>query len=174
MTREPGEFPRASKAIRAVWLLTTWLPSTRGSKLRVSLLRRAGAKVGEGVRIGPSVKVNAPAGLTLHDRVGVARNACLDARGGLTVGPDTLVGFESVLLSFTHRYDRTDIPIREQGMEPSPVSIGSDVWVGARAFVLPGVSVGDSTIIGTGSIVTKSLPSGVIAAGAPAKVLRPR
>ncbi|HUR77934.1 MAG TPA: DapH/DapD/GlmU-related protein [Acidimicrobiales bacterium] len=174
MSPEPGEFPRASKFVRAIWLLTTWLPSTRGSNLRVWLLRRAGATVGDGVRIGPSVKVNAPAGLTLRDGVGVARNASLDARGGVTVGTNTLVGFESVLLSFTHRYDRTDIPIKQQGMEAAPVLIGSDVWIGARAFVLPGVTIGDSSVIGTGSIVTKSLPAGVIAVGSPAKVLRNR
>jgi acetyltransferase-like isoleucine patch superfamily enzyme len=168
------EYPLAAKWIRAVWLLTTWIPSRRGSTLRVWLLRRGGARVGDGVRIGPSVKVNAPTGLQLADGVGVARNACLDARGGLTIGENTLVGFESVVLSLTHRYDRTDIPIKEQGMEPAPVTIGADVWIGARAFVLPGVSVGDSTVIGTAAVVTKDLPGGIIAAGVPAAFIRTR
>lgn len=171
---EPVEYPLASKFIRAVWLATTWIPSRRGSSLRVWLLRKGGARVGSGVRVGPSVKINAPLGLVLADGVGIARNACLDARGGLTIGENTLVGFESVLLSLTHRYDRTDIPIKEQGMEPAPVSIGADVWIGARAFVLPGVSIGDHTVIGTAAVVTKDLPGGIIAAGVPAARIRER
>lgn len=174
MSGDAPEFPYASRFNRIAWLLTNWVPSRTGSSFRVWLLRRAGATVGKDVRIGPSCKISAAAGLTLGDGVGVARNAALDARGGISIGADTLIGFESIVLSYTHRYDRTDVPIKAQGMEASPITIGSDVWVGARAFVLPGVSIGDSTVIGTGSIVTKDIPAKVIAAGTPARVLRDR
>lgn len=168
------EYPLAPKWQRAAWLLTTWVPSRRGSSLRVWLLRKGGATVGENVRVGPSVKINAPKGLVLGDGVGIARNAAIDARGGVSVGENTLVGLESILLSFTHRYDRVDIPIKDQGMEAGPITIGSDVWIAGRAFVMPGVSVGDSSVIGAGSIVTKPIPSKVIAAGSPARVIRDR
>jgi maltose O-acetyltransferase len=53
-----------------------------------------------------------------------------------------------------------------------PVTIGSNVWIGAAAIVCPGVSVGDDSIIGAGSVVTRDVPAGVVAAGVPARVVR--
>lgn len=54
-----------------------------------------------------------------------------------------------------------------------PVTIGSDVWIGGGAILCPGVSVGDGTVIGAGSVVTRAIPSGVLAAGNPCRVIRP-
>ena len=53
-----------------------------------------------------------------------------------------------------------------------PVKIGNDVWVGGNSVILPGVTLGDGTVIGAGSVVTKDIPSGVIAAGNPCRVIR--
>jgi len=53
-----------------------------------------------------------------------------------------------------------------------PVTIGSDVWIGGKAIICPGVSVGDRSVIGAGSVVTKDVPPGVVVAGNPAKVIR--
>ena len=53
-----------------------------------------------------------------------------------------------------------------------PVKIGNDVWVGGNSVILPGVTIGDGTVIGAGSVVTKDIPSGVIAAGNPCRVIR--
>ena len=63
---------------------------------------------------------------------------------------------------------------RNEGIEYAlPVTIGSDVWIGGNVVILPGVTVGGNTVIGAGSVVTKDIPSGVIAAGNPCRVLRP-
>lgn len=72
----------------------------------------------------------------------------------------------------THYFDNPDVPIREQGGERVLVRIGEGAWIGSAAVVL--ADVGKGTIVGAGSVVTKPLPDDVIAAGAPAKVLRPR
>ena len=53
-----------------------------------------------------------------------------------------------------------------------PVTVGDDVWIGAGAFLCPGVSVGDGSIVGAGSVVTKGVPAGVVAAGNPCRVIR--
>ena len=53
-----------------------------------------------------------------------------------------------------------------------PVDIGSDVWVGGGAIILPGVTIGSRTVIGAGSVVTRSIPDGVFAAGNPCRVIR--
>jgi len=72
----------------------------------------------------------------------------------------------------SHHIDNPELRWTKKG--PSqPIVIGADVWIGARTIVLKGVSIGDGTVVGAGSIVTKSLPANVLAAGVPARVLRP-
>ena len=72
----------------------------------------------------------------------------------------------------THAFDDPTRPIREQGGERKLVTIGAGAWIGSAAIVL--ADVGKGTIVGAGSVVTKPLPDNVIAAGVPAKVIRPR
>jgi len=72
-----------------------------------------------------------------------------------------------------HRYDDPDLPITHQGfVARGPVRIGSNVWFGVNCVVTGGVTIGDRAVIGANSVVTQDIPAGVIAAGAPAKVLR--
>ena len=60
-----------------------------------------------------------------------------------------------------------------QGLEYAyPITIGNNVWIGAQVCVLPGVTIGDNTIIGAGSVVTKSIPANVLAVGNPCRVVR--
>lgn len=72
----------------------------------------------------------------------------------------------------THYFDDPATPIREQGGERTKVTIGRGAWIGSAAIVL--ADVGAGTIVGAGSVVTKPLPAFVIAAGVPARVIRPR
>lgn len=67
-----------------------------------------------------------------------------------------------------------DAERRNAGLEYAlPIRIGNNVWIGAQVCVLPGVTIGDNTVIGAGSVVTKDIPSGVLAAGNPCRVIRP-
>ncbi len=167
-------FKDASKLFRTIWLFTTWLPSWRGSKLRVALLRREGATVGNNVNIGPLTRVFGPSGITLGDNVAIARNVFIDGRGGLTIGGESLIGFDAVLLTWGHRFDDPNTPVHLQGFAPEPISVGARVWIGARAFVVPGTTIGDEAIVGTMALVTKDVPPKVVVGGIPAKVIRDR
>ena len=63
---------------------------------------------------------------------------------------------------------------RNQGLEYAyPITIGNNVWIGAQVCVLPGVTIGDNSVIGAGSVVTKSIPANVLAAGNPCRIIRP-
>jgi acetyltransferase-like isoleucine patch superfamily enzyme len=177
MTEVPqsdDRFPDPSKAFRLAWFLISWLPNRRGSRLRVPLLRRAGATVGDGARIGPGVRVYAPKGLTIGKAANISRDAVIDARAGLTIGAGAVIGFESVLLTWAHRFDNVDVAVTTQGFDAKPIVVGELAWVGARAFVMPGVAIGDHAIVGTASLVTKDVPPGVVVGGVPAKVIRDR
>ena len=71
-------------------------------------------------------------------------------------------------------YHPTDAAGRAAGREMgAPITVGNDVWIGGSAILLPGVTIGDRTVIGAGSVVTRDLPADVLAAGNPCRVLRP-
>jgi acetyltransferase-like isoleucine patch superfamily enzyme len=72
-----------------------------------------------------------------------------------------------------HKFGRLDIPLIDQGYYPDePVVLKDGCWIGANAIILPGVTVGRNAVIGAGSVVTKSIPDGVVAAGNPARIIK--
>lgn len=95
--------------------------------------------------------------------------------GPVKIGDNVMMGPEAMVFSINHRFDRFDVPMRKQGdSKPEPVTIGDDVWIGARVIILPGVEIGNGAVIGAGAIVTKDLPCYAIACGNPAKVVKYR
>ncbi|RAU81736.1 sugar O-acetyltransferase [Pontibacter arcticus] len=88
----------------------------------------------------------------------------------VTIGSRTLFGPNVQLYTATHPMDYKE---RASGLEfAKPITIGEDVWVGGSAVICPGVSIGDRSVIGAGSVVTKDIPANVFAAGNPCKVIR--
>lgn len=88
----------------------------------------------------------------------------------VTIGARTLFGPNVQIYTATHPIDYKE---RATGLEYSkPIVIGEDVWVGGSAVICPGVTIGDRTVIGAGSVVTKDIPSDVFAAGNPCRVVR--
>lgn len=116
------------------------------------------------------VAVGKNTGLSAHTIIH-ATNDC-----PVTIGRDVIIGPQCYLAGGgNYHFDRTDIPIREQGIDPDGgVSIEDDVWLGARTTVLGGVTMHAGSIAGAGAVVTHSVPSHAICAGVPAKVLRER
>lgn len=150
------------------------LPNMVARKLRVTSLRRLGASIGTGVKVSQGVKVLGADRLVIEDGVAVANSVLLDARGGLTVRKGALIGFESIILTYTHAWPDPKRPVQAQGVASKEVTIGSNTWIGMRVLVLPGVTVGESSVIGAGSVVTKPVPKLSIAAGNPCVVRRAR
>ena len=111
---------------------------------------------GHHVHLGSNVYANA--GLTLVDDTHIY------------IGDNTMLGPNVVLATAGHPIDPT---LRAKGLQYNlPVRIGRNCWLGAGVVVMPGVTIGDNTVIGAGSIVTKDIPSGVVAVGNPCRVLR--
>lgn len=89
------------------------------------------------------------------------------------IGDDVMMGPEVIMLSGSHNFEDTTIPMTQQGAPPrKSIYIGNDVWIGTRTIILPGVKVGNHVIIGAGSVVTKDVPDWAIIAGNPAKLIR--
>ena len=90
--------------------------------------------------------------------------------GQITIGNNTLLGPNVSMYSANHSLDAEE---RIEGaLIPEPITIGDRVWIGGGSTILSGVTIGDDTVIGAGSVVTHDIPSGVVAAGNPCKVIR--
>lgn len=96
-------------------------------------------------------------------------------RGPLEIGDDVMMGRWVNIMTNSHDTSRTDIPMNKQGHKPKrKVVINSDVWIGNRVIILPGVTIGHGAIIGAGAVVTKDVPDFAVVGGVPAKVLKYR
>ena len=146
---------------------------TRPSELekRAALLKKMLAEVGDGCYIEPPLHANW-GGHHLHFGKGIYANfglTCVDDTH-IYVGDYTKFGPNVVLATAGHPI----LPeLRERGTQYNvSIRIGRCCWLGAGVIVLPGVTIGDYSVIGAGSVVTKDIPSGVVAVGNPCKVLR--
>lgn len=110
--------------------------------------------------------------LSVGDRSQLGQNSRL--HGLIDIGDDCVMGPDVVIMATSHGYDRVDLPIRSQVGWEKPVRIGNDVWIGTRVIILPGVEIGDHSIVAAGAVVTKSFPAYSILAGVPAKVVKTR
>lgn len=95
----------------------------------------------------------------------------INASGGITIGDNTIIGVGAVIHSANHRYKRKNLLIRRQGHDFKCTTIGSDVWIGARAIILAGVTIGDGAVIGAGSVVTKDVNPFSVVIGVPASMM---
>jgi maltose O-acetyltransferase len=94
----------------------------------------------------------------------------------VTIDDYLMMGEDVLFLGGKHNFDRTDIPMgHQEGEENTPLHIAGDVWIGARAIILPGCRrIGHGSIIGAGAVVTKDVPDWAIVGGNPAHVIRYR
>jgi acetyltransferase-like isoleucine patch superfamily enzyme len=112
--------------------------------------------------------------LEIGNNVGIAQNCFIQVRGKVTIGNDVMFGPGVSIFSEDHGFSDTDIPMIEQPEIRKGVTIENDVWIGTRAVILDGVTIGKGSIIAAGSIVKSSVPPYSIVVGVPGKVLRSR
>lgn len=114
--------------------------------------------------------------LVIGDNISINRNTTIDAsdNGFIRIGNDVLIGQNVVIRASNHKFDKKSDLIREQGHKGGIIIIGNDVWIGANCVILPGAIIKDHSIIGAGSIVTKTIDEYCIAVGNPAKIIKRR
>lgn len=146
---------------------------TRPTELdkREEMLKKMFAEIGDGCYIEPPLHANW-GGHHVHFGKGVYANFNLTLVDDthIYVGDYTLFGPNCVIATASHPIDPV---LRQEAYQYNlPVHIGKNCWLGAGVIVCPGVTIGDNTIIGAGSVVTKDIPSGVVAFGNPCRVHR--
>ena len=112
---------------------------------------------------------------TVGNNVGIGKNF-KSLNTIVTIDDYLMMGADVLFLGGGHNMERTDIPMGLQGGKgPTPLHIAGDVWIGARAIVLPGCKrIGHGSVIGAGSVVTHDVPDWAIVGGNPAQVIRYR
>lgn len=141
---------------------------------------RQNVEVGTDFSFGENTVVWAPRSLSIGNNVALGSNVRIEVDG--VVGDHVLIANSSAIVGREdHDRGQVGVSIRESrwvGSYPEELSrethVGSDVWIGFGSIVLSGVTIGDSTIVGAGSVVTKDLPPNVIAVGNPARVIAAR
>ncbi len=161
------------KLLRAVWMVLG-KPIFRISfhnwyGFRAWLLRLFGAKIGQGVRVRPSVNVEIPWNIELRDGAVVGDYAILYSLGKITIGERTIISQYAHLCAGTH--DHTD---RRFPLIRDPITIGADAWIGADAFVGPNVRIGRLSVLGARSSAYKDCDPETVYIGNPARALKQR
>ena len=168
----PGD-PDVLKAQQAYQEKLYDFNQTRPGELakRTALLQEMFAEIGEGCYIEPPLHANF-GGHHVHfgNFIYANYNLTLVDDTHIYVGDHTMFGPNVTLATAGHPICPE---LRQKGLQFNlPIRIGKNCWLGAGVIVMPGVTVGDNTVIGAGSVVTKDIPSGVVAVGNPCRVLR--
>ena len=137
-------------------------------ELRALMSRLVGYKVDNGFRLFPPVYTDFGKNIKIGKDVFVNSGCCFQDQGGVTLGDGCLVGHNVVFATLDH--DKR--PGRRGDMTAAPIVVGKDVWIGAHATILKGVTIGDGAIVAAGAVVTRDVPPNTIAAGVPARVVK--
>lgn len=134
------------------------------------------------IRIGANPAISPNASFSNPERIEIGDNVRIGARchlwagpgaGRIVIGNAVLFGPDVFVTAAGYRYN-DGAPVTAQAMDEADVTIGHDVWLGARVIVLPGARIGDGAIIGAGAIVRGDIPAMSVAVGAPARVVNHR
>lgn len=109
--------------------------------------------------------------INISENTFLGEYVCIYGHGGVDVGQNTLIAMHTCIVSSNHTVPNKSTLIRSQGDILLPVKIGNDVWIGAGAKILGGITIGDGCVIAAGAVVTKSLPPYAIAMGVPATIV---
>lgn len=149
------------------------MPYSLGAKrIRGFLCKRIFKKSGRNINIEHGAFFASGRDIEIGDNSGLGLNCRIT--GPLKIGSYVMMGPDVMIFTQNHKNDRLDIPMMLQTDPKRPVVIGDDVWIAARAIILPGVTIGKGSIIGAGAVVTKDVPEYAVVGGNPARVIRYR
>ncbi len=134
-----------------------------------------GITIGNGVFVGRNTILSCKNGdIVIEDRANIGFNCEVFSASRVRVGKDILMAAYTYLVGGDHLYDRTDIPVLQQGRTARGIDVGDGTWLGTHVVVTDGSTIGRDAIIGAGAVVVGEIPEFAIATGIPAKVTRDR
>lgn len=137
-------------------------------ELRALMSELVGYEVDEGFGLFPPIYSDFGRNIKLGRNVFINSGCCFQDQGGIELGDGCMIGHQVVIATLNHDL----MPERRASMIPAKVTLGRNVWVGAHATILPGVTIGDNSVVAAGAVVTKDVPANCVAAGVPARVVK--
>lgn len=156
-----------SDAARKISFEMNTVYHTQG-ELRELFSRLTETEIDKGFGLFPPFYTDCGKNIKLGKNVFINSGCCFQDQGGIEIGDDCLIGQQVVIATLNHDL----IPEHRKDMFPKPVKIGKNVWVGAHATILPGVTIGDNAVIAAGAVVTKDVAPNTVVAGVPARKIK--
>ncbi|HEX2467776.1 MAG TPA: acyltransferase [Solirubrobacterales bacterium] len=159
----------------AGWRWQTDGPVFFGKRLGLQIGKRGTIRFGRFTWIGDGAKIRCHEGeVIVGDKTVLGQECTISAYKHVRIGEQCVIADRAMFIDFDHGAAEVERPIRVQGIYKRDVDVGSNVWVGYGACVLRGAQVGDNSILGTNSVVTKDVPANSVVGGVPARILRMR
>lgn len=144
-------------------------------RARIDPQRRDYVTIGSHCRVWPSAGIYSLGGFVrLGDGCSVNSHTMLYGTGGIEIGNWVRIAANSVIVASMHIFERSDIPIKEQGVQARGIVIEDDVWIGAGTCILDGVRIGRGAVIAAGAVVNRDVNPYEVVGGVPARVIKLR
>jgi maltose O-acetyltransferase len=156
-----------------VWLFNGF-PGAPGMALRTLACKLVFKRLGGFAWIQPRVMFVHTDRLCVGEKFGVNSGTYINAIGGITIGNHVLIGSNVTISSGRHPIDGEFPPVFARPAEPLAIAIEDDVWIGAGAVIMPGITLAKGTVVGANAVVTKSTEAYSVMVGAPARKIRSR
>ena len=159
----------------AGWRWETDGPVFFGKNLELQISPRGKIRFGRFVWIGDGTKIRCHEGVVeIGPKTVMGQECTISAYRRVRIGEQCVIADRAMFIDFDHGVVDVERAIRQQGIYMRDVEVGSNVWIGYGACVLRGTRVGDNSVIGTNSVVTRDVAANAVVGGVPAKVIRMR
>jgi acetyltransferase-like isoleucine patch superfamily enzyme len=150
-------------------------PFFLGRRLELHIEARGEVRFGRFVWIGDGTKIRCHEGtVEIGEKTVMGQECTISAYQHVRIGEQCVIADRAMFIDFDHGMVEVERPIRLQGIYKRDVEVGNNVWIGYGACILRGVHIGDNSVIGTNSVVTKDVPANAVVGGIPARIIRMR
>jgi len=151
-----------------------WSESILGYGIRYLCVYRLSGKAGKKVLIFPGCILHWLENCEFGEDVSIHDFTYIDAIGGIKIGNKVRIAHNCSLISGQHKYNERDKSILDSGYECAPICICDDVWIGTGVVVLPGVTIGEGSVVAANAVVNKNVEPCSVVGGVPAKLIKKR
>jgi len=159
----------------AGWRWETEGPVFFGKRLQIQIAKGAKVRFGRFCWVGDGTKIRSHEGVVeIGEKTVFGQECTISSYKRVRIGEQCVIADRAMFIDFDHGVTEVERPIRTQGIYKREVEIGANCWIGYNACFLRGIRVGDNSIVGTNSVVTKDVPANAVVGGVPAKLIRMR
>ncbi|WP_133550106.1 DapH/DapD/GlmU-related protein [Salegentibacter sp. 24] len=167
-SNDPQRHRLRDASYQTIGLLQEMNNSSDPEEIRILLGKITGGEISDTTAVFPPLYINYGKHTSIGKNVFINFNCTMLGLGGITIEDGVLLAPNVSLLSEAHPLE----PSQRQTLVPKPIHIRKNAWIGANATILPGVTVGENSVVAAGAVVSKDVPNNVVVGGVPAKVIK--